>query len=256
MTLEACTELVRSQDPDRFGAVLVARPEDRPALITLYALNLEIARAPLQSDEPMLAEMRLQWWIDRLAEMGTGKAPPLHDVLTPLWEVWGKSAGQAVPLAEARRRDCEREPLAGPDAVVDYVTDTAGRLMGLAAERLGAPAEARRVVADQALGAGLAAWLRALPRLQPLRLGLDQPRPADAVALAGIARDALRRAARARHLLPRRATAALYPGPRVLHFLAGVLRGDINCFSETPDITEFQRRAALAGLALTGRWWR
>ncbi len=60
MTLEICTETVRAQDPDRFGATLVAAPGDRPALITLYALNLEIARAPLQSAEPMLAEMRLQ----------------------------------------------------------------------------------------------------------------------------------------------------------------------------------------------------
>ena len=256
MTLDACTELVRSQDPDRFGAVLVARPDDRPALITLYALNLEIARAPLQSAEPMLAEMRLQWWIDRLAEMGTGKVPPLHDVLTPLWEAWSEGAGQAVPLAKARRRDCEREPLAGPDAVVDYVNDTAGRLMGLAAQRLGAPGEAWAVVADQALGAGLAAWLRALPRLQQLRLGLDQPQPHDVVVLAEIARDALRRAARSRHLLPKRAAAALYPGPRVTQLLGGVLKGDINCLVETPDITPFQRRASLARLALTGRWWR
>ena len=85
MTLEACTEILRQQDPDRFGAVLVAAPEHRPALVTLYALNLEIARAPFQSAEPMLAEMRLQWWADRLAEMGRGTPPPLHDVLTPLW---------------------------------------------------------------------------------------------------------------------------------------------------------------------------
>ncbi|WP_347139611.1 squalene/phytoene synthase family protein [Paracoccus sp. SSK6] len=256
MTLEACTELVRSGDPDRFGAVLVARPEDRPSLITLYALNLEIARAPFQSSEPMLAEMRLQWWIDRLAEMGMGKPPPLHDVLTPLWEVWGKDAGFAVPLAEARRRDCEREPLAGPDAVVDYVNDTAGQLMGLAAERLGTPAEARGVVADQALGAGLAAWLRALPRLQPWGLGLAHARPEDAIALAGIAQDTLHRAARSRRLLPRRATGALYPGPNVPQFLNGVLKGNINCFAQVPDITPFQRQASLAWLALTGRWWR
>ena len=66
MTLEACTEALRQHDPDRFGAVLVAEARDRPALVTLYALNLEIARAPFQSAEPMLAEMRLQWWVDRL----------------------------------------------------------------------------------------------------------------------------------------------------------------------------------------------
>ncbi|MTD99554.1 hypothetical protein GIY56_04555 [Paracoccus sp. YIM 132242] len=256
MTLEACTDLVRTQDPDRFGTVLVARPQDRPALLTFYALNLEIARAPFQSNEPILAEMRLQWWIDRLAEMGTGKAPPLHDVLTPLWEAWGEDAGRIAPLAEARRHDCARQPFAAPEEVVAYVNDTAGRLMGLAAERLGVPAEAQGVVADQALGAGLTAWLRALPRLQPLRLGLDRQHPEDAVALARIARDALHRAARSRRLLPKQAAAALYPGPRVLQFLAAVLQGNINCFVETLEVTPFQRRASLARLALTGRWWR
>ena len=109
MTLDVCTEAVRQQDPDRFGAALVAPPKSRPGLITLYALNLEIARAPFQSAEPMLAEMRLQWWVDRLAEMGKGTAPPLHDVLTPLWQEWGTEAGALVGLAEARRRDAGRD---------------------------------------------------------------------------------------------------------------------------------------------------
>ena len=43
MTLEACTEALRQNDPDRFGAVLVAEAADRPALVTLYALNLELS---------------------------------------------------------------------------------------------------------------------------------------------------------------------------------------------------------------------
>ena len=254
MTLEACTELVRHQDPDRFGAVLVARPQDRPALMTLYALNLEIARAPFQSREPMLAEMRLQWWIDRLAEMGRGKAPPLHDVLTPLWDAWGQDAGQLVPLAEARRRDCAREPFGTPQGVADYVADSSGRLMVLAAARLGADARGQDVAADQGLGAGLAAWLRALPRLQPLGLGLANP--ADAATLAGMARDALDRAARSRALLPKRAAAALYPGPGAARLLSRILSSQVNIIDEAIEITPFQRRASLARLALTGRWWR
>ncbi len=256
MTLEICTEMVRTHDPDRFGAVLVADAADRPALITLYALNLDIARAPFQSAEPMLAEIRLQWWIERLAEMGRGTAPPAHDVLTPLWQVWGEATGELVDLAEARRRDCAREPLADPQAVVSYVDATAGRLMWLAARHLGAPVASRRVVADHALGAGLTAWLRALPQLQPLGLGLAGAGAEDAVQLAGIAREALRRASRAHRALPRRAAAALFPGPRVPRFLSEVAAGRIDCFTATPEITPFQRRASLARLALTGRWWR
>lgn len=256
MTLEACTETLREHDPGRFGAVLTAAPEHRPVLVTLYALNLEIARAPFQSTEPMLAEMRLQWWIDRLAEMGDGTAPPLHDVLTPLWDAWGTRAGDLAALAEARRRDCERQAFSSPAQVVSYVEATARILMWQAASSLGAPESARGVVADQALGAGLAAWLRALPQLQPLGLGLSGAQAAHARELARIGREALRRAARDHRVVPKPAVAALYPGPCVVPFLTGVAEGRINCFSQDIEITPFQRRASLAWLALTGRWWR
>ncbi|MFN4061844.1 MAG: squalene/phytoene synthase family protein [Paracoccus hibiscisoli] len=256
MTLEACTEALRQHDPDRFGAVLVAEARDRPALVTLYALNLEIARAPFQSAEPMLAEMRLQWWVDRLDEMGRGTAPPLHDVLTPLWEAWGSEAGALAALAEARRRDCERQPFGDPDAVLTYVDATAGALMWTAARRCGAPESTREIVAHQARGAGLAAWLRALPQLQAVRLGLEPARPEDAVTLATQARDGLRMAARMHRKLPRRAAAALYPGPRVPRLLSEIMAGRCDPFAATPAITPFQRRASLARLALTGHWWR
>lgn len=256
MTLEACTEALRAHDPARFGAVLAAEPRDRPALISLYALNLEVARAPFQSAEPMLAEMRLQWWVDRLAEMGRGAAPPLHDVLTPLWEVWGTYAGGLEPLAEARRRDCAREPFDAPDAVIDYVDATAGRLVWAAASRCGAAESTREIVAAQARGAGLAAWLRALPQLQPMGLGLAAPSTDALHRLTDAARDGLRMAARMHRRLPKRCAAALYPGPRVPRLLSEIAAGRIDPFQEVPALSGFQRRASLARLALTGRWWR
>lgn len=256
MTLEACTEALRQHDPDRFGAVLAAEVQDRPALATLYALNLEVARAPFLSKEPMLAEMRLQWWIDRLEEMGQGTAPPLHDVLTPLWDAWGADAGQLAALGEARRRDCERRPFADTAEVVAYVDATAGALMWSAARRCGATEGARDIVAQQARGVGLAAWLRALPQLQAIGLGLAHLAPDDAMLLAESARDGLRLAARLHRKVPRRAAAALYPGPRVPRLLSEIIAGRVDPFTKTPQIVPFQRRASLARLALTGRWWR
>jgi hypothetical protein len=249
MTLDACVETLREHDPDRFGAALVALPEDRPKLLTLYALNLELARAPFQSNEPMLAEMRLQWWIDRLTEMGDGIAPPLHDVLTPLWDAWGTGAGGLVPLAEARRRDCARDPFDGPDDVIAYVDATAGGLMWAAASALGATEAARPVVADQARGAGLAAWLRALPQLQALRLGFASEDPGAVARLAEAGREAFGRAAKGRRAVARRAAAALFAGPGAGKFLRDASDAD------AAEITPFQRRAALAWLALTGHWW-
>ncbi|MFN3273550.1 MAG: squalene/phytoene synthase family protein [Paracoccus sp. (in: a-proteobacteria)] len=256
MTLTACTEALREHDPLRFGAVLVAAPGDRPALVTLYALNLEIARAPFQSVEPMLAEMRVQWWVDRLAEMGRGTAPPLHDVLTPLWEAWGADAGRLEPLAEARRRDCARVPFGSTDEVVAYVDATAGGLIWAAAQRCGAPESTREIVAHQARGAGLAAWLRALPQLQAMGMGLADPRPEDLSRLADTAREGLRMAARLHRKLPKRAAAALYPGVRVPRLLSEISQGRVDPLTEMPQLSGFQRRASLARLAITGRWWR
>ena len=68
MSLDLCADTLREHDPDRFGICLLAPAEARAKLLTLYALNLELARAPLASNEPLIAEMRLQWWVERLED--------------------------------------------------------------------------------------------------------------------------------------------------------------------------------------------
>lgn len=258
MSLEICLETLRQNDPDRFGMVMAAAPGQRPWLITLYALNLELARAPFQSAEPLVAEMRLQWWIDRLDEMGQGVAPPLHDVLTPLWQVWGRRAGDLVPLAEARRRDCDRRPFAAADEVIAYIDATAGGLMQAAAAALGAPDAARDVVLAQARGAGLTGWLRALPQLRALGMGLgvgDIALPAALRELAAVGQAGFAQAAAGHRAVPRKAAPALFAGASAGGFLRDVARGQVDPAAVVPEVSPFRQRAALAWLALTGRWW-
>ena len=86
MSLDACAETLRAQDPERFGICLLATAEARPRLLTLYALNLELARAPLASNEPLIAEMRLQWWRDVVENAASGAARA-HEVAGPLHEL-------------------------------------------------------------------------------------------------------------------------------------------------------------------------
>ena len=74
MTVAACAGLVERGDPDRFLAVMAAPPAARARLFPLYAFNLEVARAPWVTQEPMIAEMRLQWWRDAV-EMLAGDGP-------------------------------------------------------------------------------------------------------------------------------------------------------------------------------------
>lgn len=83
MSVEACAKLVERGDPDRFLAVMAAPVAARAQLLPLYAFNLEVARAPWVTKEPMIAEMRLQWWRDVVAEA----SPRAHEVVSPFHAV-------------------------------------------------------------------------------------------------------------------------------------------------------------------------
>ena len=69
MSLQACANLVARADPDRFAAVMAAPFDARAVLLPIYAAAAEVARAPWMTQEPVIAEMRLQWWRDVFEEM-------------------------------------------------------------------------------------------------------------------------------------------------------------------------------------------
>lgn len=247
--LAKIAESLRQTDPDRFGASLILPVDARAKVWTLYALNNELARAPLQTNEPLIAEMRLQWWADQLVKIGQGDEPS-HELLTPLAAAWGKGAAALTDLAEARRRDCYREPFDTADGVVAYVDATAGALLRHAVTATGATPTAP--VGDHALGTGLAHWLEALPQLDALALGLARPDPAMISELAQRGLDALDGARGARRQVARSAAPVMYRGSG--HGAA--LRETVASGKPTAiAASEFRRRFALGRLALTGRWW-
>lgn len=165
--LHACAALVEAGDRERFAATMAAPPGVRPALWPIYAFNLEVARAPYASAEPIVAEMRLQWWADQIGRIGQGGrgegevaaalAPHLARVPALLPLLSG--------IIEARRRDCWREPFADEGDFLAYIDVTSGALTWAAALALGAPAGARAPVAAFGRGAGIAGWLAAVPAL-------------------------------------------------------------------------------------------
>ncbi|WP_254915593.1 squalene/phytoene synthase family protein [Haematobacter massiliensis] len=140
MSLDACARLVEKGDPDRFLATMSANPEARDRLWPLYAYNLEIARAPWASREPMIAEMRLQWWVDTLDAIAAGKSHHAHEVAGPLSTLIqerGLDAGALRAMAEARFWDVWQEPFADTPALLAYLDATSGNLMMEAARALG-----------------------------------------------------------------------------------------------------------------------
>jgi phytoene/squalene synthetase len=254
LSAEACAALVERGDPDRFRSAMVAPPDRRPGLMALYAFNLEVARAPWATSEPMLARIRLQWWLDALAEIAAGAPPRRHEVVEPLAATI-RAGDLPVDLFEAlvtaRFRDAEPGPLPDRAALDAYVAATAGTLAELAARHLGAGEGALPVVRRFARGSGTAALLRAVPELRargrdPLPPGLD---------VAVLARDAeadLRAARTERAAVPHGAIAAMLAGWKADAILAAV-RAD-PALAQPPEPPEAKARATLLWRALSGRW--
>lgn len=172
MSVEACAELVERGDPDRFLSAMTANPDDRGGLMVLYAFNLEVARAPWVTKEAMIAEMRLQWWVDAIEEIYEGRDVRRHEVVTPLAALI-KDKGLDRPafdaLINARRWDIYKEPHKDQAAFDQYISDTSAGLMWLAAQALGVDEKHRTAVMNYGFGTGVAALFRAIPVLENMQ---------------------------------------------------------------------------------------
>ncbi|TXH95474.1 MAG: phytoene synthase [Pseudorhodobacter sp.] len=245
MSLQACAELVSRGDPDRFAAVMAAPPAARARLFPLYAFNLEVARAPWASKEPMIAEMRLQWWRDVVAE----PAPRAHEVAGPFHAVIheaGLPLDVIDALIAARIGDAYGAGFEDGAAFDAYLEDTGASLMWLAAKACGGTDEP----AARALGwaAGLANYLRAVPELEARgRHPLPDGR---AEAVRDLVLQGLEKLAAAKGRVPKAAALAAWQTGGLLrqvrHDPHLVAAGDMG-------LSEFARRWGLLRAAVTGR---
>ncbi len=249
--LTACAALVERADPARFRAAMAAPVAARRVLFPLYAFNVEVARAPWVTQEPMIAEMRLQWWRDVLEEIATDTPVRRHEVATPLAAAIDAADARLLDeLVAARRWDIYKDPFEDQAHFDRYIDQTAGHLMRVAARRLGRADDA--VVRDAAFAAGTAAWLRAIPDLEargrvPLLDGTAQ----GVAALAARALERLNRARRNRHLVSRPARPALL----VLDDSARVLSAAIADPSRVAAGTlPLAHPLTLSWRAFSGRW--
>ena len=160
--------MLRQGDPDRFLATMTAPPGDRAALLVLYAFNLELARIPWVTNEPVIAEMRLQFWADVIEAIQQGKPARAHEVAGPLAVLLAEKSLPVSLFSEmiaARQFDIYKEPHMSDAALARYLDHTAGHLMWLASLALGAGDKLQPPLRGAALAAGTAAYLRAVPAL-------------------------------------------------------------------------------------------
>ncbi|MCU4653608.1 squalene/phytoene synthase family protein [Roseibacterium sp. SDUM158016] len=256
MTLQACAELVARGDPERFRAAMAAPVEARAVLLPLYAFNVEVTRAPWVTEEPMIAEMRLQFWRDVAEEIGQGAPPRAHEVAAPLAAV--VQPGDAAlldALVAARRWDIYRDAFEDEAHFDAYLDATGGNLAWAAARALGAPDGAETAVRGAAWAAALASFLRAVPELEARgRVPLLDGRPEGVVALAARGLGRLAEARAARGSVPRRAAPALFHGWQAEAILRQARSEPGRVAAGALGLGAFGQSWRLAAVALTWRW--
>ncbi len=255
MSFDACAALVERADPERFRAAMAAPVVARRVLFPLYAFNVEVARAPWVTEEPMIAEMRLQWWRDALEEIAGGGQPRRHEVVDALAGVLdGDGARLLDKLVAARRWDVYKDSFEDVAHFDDYVDATSGHLMWTAARLLGHADES--AVRDFAYGVGVANLFRAIPDLEERgRKPLVDGSGAAVTALAEKATARLEAARRKRQSVSAEAGAALYAGYLGRPVLRQVLKDPGKLARGALGLPPLAERVRFLNVALRG-WWR
>ena len=167
--IQSCAAQVERADIDRFKSAMTAPLKFRGDLMVLYAFNLEVARAPWVTKEPMIAEMRLQWWRDVVEGIDADKAPRAHEVATPLDALVRRaciSCDDLDAMITARRWDIYKDAFEDEAHFDRYLTATGGNLMWAAAKALGAPRTHEKAIRDFGYASALARWFQAAPALE------------------------------------------------------------------------------------------
>lgn len=247
----ACAEIVRRADPDRFLATMAAPVDKRGALFAVFAFNVEINRAARASSEPLVCEMRLQFWRDTLDEVEAGVADGGHEIIAPLAEV--VDAGSIDVLRQiitARSWDAYGAQGESEASLGDYLNDTDGGLMWVAAKAVGIT-EGETAIREVGYGSGLANWFRAVPELE--RRGRRQYKDTGAANYSALATDGLKRLRNARRLVPRDARYVTKTGWQADSTLRTVAANPATVAGGLLHKSEFSRRSSLLWRVMLNR---
>jgi phytoene synthase len=137
-----CAGEARRNDWERFICALFAPADVREALFSLIAFNSELARTRDVVSQPLLGQIRLQWWRDAIAAI-YGDAPPnaataTHPILVPLGKTiaaYRLERALLDAMIDARSDELDEGGLGtihtGGIDVLDYLLSSAGNLARL-----------------------------------------------------------------------------------------------------------------------------
>ncbi|RXF74550.1 phytoene/squalene synthase family protein [Hansschlegelia zhihuaiae] len=187
---DTVASLVRDADFGRYAATLFAPAPARPHLLALYAFEIELARVRDIVSDPMVGEIRLQWWRDALAdpERADAVAHPVAKALEGAI-AYGRLPREALlALTDAWIDDLYDDPIASLEDLEARLGATSAatlRLATLVAARGEDPGGS-----DVAGLAGVADGLARLLRLLPKHVARGQILlPVDLMAKHDVSRD-------------------------------------------------------------------
>jgi phytoene synthase len=251
--LSPVAALVRRHDRDRYQTALFAPAARREALFALYAFNYEIARVRESVTQPMLGQIRLQWWRENIAAACEGGAMRHHPVVEPLAATireFALTRDHFDRLIDARETDLADEPPASLAALEEYAESTSATLVYLALEVLGMhEPPAREAGWHVGIAYSLAGLLRAMPFRERQIIPVDIPTSYGVTKVAAAALRHLQAARALRNRIPRSALPALLPAIIAQRSLARLKQAGDNPFDPalaTPDPLQSWRLAVAA----------
>jgi 15-cis-phytoene synthase len=132
-------DTVRTGDYDRYLSTLYAPEAKRPALLALYAFDVEIGGIRDRIREPLAGEMRIQWWHDVIASR-KASGHPVADALRTAIDQYNLPALAFENYLSARIFDLYNDPMPTRVDLEGYCGETAGAMIQLSALTLDAGA--------------------------------------------------------------------------------------------------------------------
>lgn len=249
MLSETLIANLKAVDPDRYRSALFADKAAREKLLTLYAFHAELAKVPERVSEPMLGEIRYQWWRECIEEIYAGGPVRSHEVAAPLTALLRDSAMPrfwADRLIDGRARDLDPEPFKSVEEARLYCQNTSGTLMQMAVHLLGATAD------DAVISAGEGWGLTGIARSWRHYTGgmLSQIEFSE---LCGAARSAHKRGQAGARTLPPAAFPAVAYAALVPKFLAKLSQSGYDAATESIQYAPLLKQLRMMGAVITGR---
>ncbi|MBL4667616.1 MAG: squalene/phytoene synthase family protein [Sneathiella sp.] len=183
---------VRRYDYDRWLSCLFAPKEARERLFAILAFNIEIARVRETVSEPLLGDIRLQWWRDALKDL-SGNISKSHPVVESLHEFNKEHPvdfNLMLEMVDIRAKDLDPAPIETTGDLLVYADMTGGALHQLLYRALGGGDNSNSIEAVVRSGRSyaLTGILRAMPfhaqnglNLMPTKALADYSLTADTV---------------------------------------------------------------------------